>query len=112
MVYDKYTEKRIDNAIKHFKRRKYILEAHKTKESLITWRNNIIANQKRHNYNNEYERLVGILSNKAITHVGTSAQLEARVKHLESLGAKAVTGLNGSKKKQTYDEIKAEVNRA
>ena len=54
---------------------------------------------------------MGILSNKAITHVGTSAQLEARVKHLESLGAKAVTGLNGSKRKQTYDEIKAEVSK-
>ena len=111
MVYDKNTEKHIDNAIKHFKRKKDELEAHQTKAALITLRKSFIENQKRHNYNNEYERLIGILTNKAITHVGTSAQLEARVKHLESLGAKAVTGLNGSKKKQTYDEIKAEVNR-
>ena len=109
MTYDKNTEKHIDNLIRGFKRKKDELEAHKTKESLITWRNNIIANQKRHNHNNEYERLVGILSNKAITHVGTSAQLENRVKQLEQLGARAVTGLNGNKKKQTYDEIMSQV---
>ena len=69
-----------------------------------------IENQKRHNYNNEYERLIGILSNKAITHSGNTDQLENRVKQLEQMGARAVTGLNGNKKKQTYDEIKAMVN--
>ena len=110
MVYDKYTEKHIDNAIKHFKRKKDELEAHQTKAALITLRKKWIENQKRHNYNNEYERLIGILSNKAITHSGNTEQLENRVKQLEQMGARAVTGLNGNKKKQTYDEIKAMVN--
>ena len=110
MVYDKNTEKHIDNAIRHFKRKKDELEAHQTKAALITLRKSFIENQKRHNYNNEYERLIGILSNKAITHSGNTEQLENRVKHLETLGARAVTGLNGNKKKQTYDEIKAMVN--
>ena len=111
MVYDKNTEKHIDNAIKHFKRKKDELEAHQTKAALITLRKSFIENQKRHNYNNEYERLIGILTNKAITHSANRDQLESRVKQLETLGARAVTGLNGTKKKQTYDEIKAEVNR-
>ena len=111
MVYDKNTEKHIDNAIRHFKRKKDELEAHQTKAALITLRKSFIENQKRHNYNNEYERLIWVLTNKAITHSGNKAQLESRVKHLESLGARAVTGLNGSKKKQTYDEIKAEVSK-
>ena len=111
MVYDKNTEKHIDNAIRHFKRKKDELEAHQTKAALITLRKSFIENQKRHNYNNEYERLIGVWTNKAITHSGNKAQLESRVKHLESLGARAVTGLNGSKKKQTYDEIKAEVGK-
>ena len=111
MVYDKNTEKHIDNAIKHFKRKKDELEAHQTKAALITLRKSFIENQKRHNYNNEYERLIGILTNKAITHSANTAQLESRIKDLEAKGARAVTGLNGSKKKQTYDEIKAEVNR-
>ncbi len=69
-----------------------------------------MENQKRHNYNNEYERLIGVLTNKAITHSGNTEQLENRVKQLETLGARAVTGLNGNKKNQTYDEIKAMVN--
>ena len=111
MVYDKNTEKHIDNAIKHFKRKKDELEAHQTKAALITLRKSFIENQKRHNYNNEYERLIGVLTNKAITHSGNKAQLETRVKQLEQMGARAVTGLNGSKKKQTYDEIKAEVSK-
>ena len=110
MVYDKNTEKHIDNAIRHFKRKKDELEAHQTKAALITLRKSFIENQKRHNYNNEYERLIGILSNKAITHSGNTEQLENRVKQLEQMGARAVTGLNGNKKKQTYDEIKAMVN--
>ena len=110
MVYDKNTEKHIDNAIRHFKRKKDELEAHQTKAALITLRKKWIENQKRHNYNNEYERLIGILSNKAITHSGNTEQLENRVKQLEQMGARAVAGLNGNKKKQTYDEIKAMVN--
>ena len=110
MTYDKNTEKHIDNAIRHFKRKKDELEAHQTKAALITLRKKWIENQKRHNYNNEYERLIGILSNKAITHSGNTEQLENRVKQLEQMGARAVTGLNGNKKKQTYDEIKAMVN--
>jgi len=109
-VYDKNTEKHIDNAIRHFKRKKDELEAHQTKAALITLRKSFIENQKRHNYNNEYERLIGVLTNKAITHSGNTEQLENRVKQLETLGARAVTGLNGNKKKQTYDEIKAMVN--
>ena len=110
-MYDKNTEKHIDNAIRHFKRKKDELEAHQTKAALITLRKSFIENQKRHNYNNEYERLIGVLTNKAITHSADKAQLETRVKQLEQMGARAVTGLNGSKKKQTYDEIKAEVSK-
>jgi len=110
MTYDKNTEKHIDNAIRHFKRKKDELETHQTKAALITLRKKWIENQKRHNYNNEYSRLIGILSNKAITHAGNTDQLENRVKQLEQKGARAVAGLNGNKKKQTYDEIKAMVN--
>ena len=111
MVYDKNTERHLDNAIRHFKRKKDELEAHQTKAALITLRKSFIENQKRHNYNNEYERLIGVLTNKAITHSGNNKQLEERVKQLEQMGARAVTGLNGNKKKQTYDEIKAEVGK-
>ena len=110
MVYDKYTERHIDNAIQHFKRKKDELEAHQTKAALIMWRKSFIENQKRHNYNNEYERLIGVLSNKTITHSANKSQLESRVKGLEQLGARATVGLNGGNKKETYSEIMAKVN--
>ena len=110
MVYDKYTEKHIDKAIKHFKRKKDELEAHQTKASLIMLRKSYIENQRRHNYNNEYERLIGVLTNKTITHSANSGHLKSKVKELEQMGARAITGLNCNKKKQTYDEIKAMVN--
>ena len=42
MVYDKNTEKHIDNAIRHFKRKKDELEAHQTKAALITLRKSFI----------------------------------------------------------------------
>ena len=47
MVYDKNTEKHIDNAIRHFKRKKDELEAHQTRASLITLRKSFIENQKK-----------------------------------------------------------------
>ena len=109
MVYDKYTEKALDQAMQGFKRKKDELEIHSTKPALIKLRNSFIENQKRHNYNMEYERLISVLNNKVITHVGNKAQLESRVKQLETLGSKAVTGID-PRKKQTYDEIKAMVN--
>ena len=105
MVYDTNTEEHIDNAIRQFKHKKDELWSHQTKAALITLRKSFIENQKRHNYNNEYERLIGVLTNKAITHSGNTAQLESRVKQLETLGARAVTGLNGNKTNQTYDEM-------
>ena len=108
MVYDTYTAKRINNAIDKFKRKQRELEIHQTKPGLIKLRNSFIDNQKRHNYNNEYERLIGLLTNKAITHSANKSQLESRMKHLESLGSKAVTGID-PRKKETYDEIMSKV---
>ena len=111
MVYDRYTQNAVSKTIEQLSRKKKEYEVHQAKPALIKLRNSYIENQKRHNCNNEYERLIGVLTNKAITHSGNKAQLETRVKQLEQMGARAVTGLNGSKKKQTYDEIKAEVSK-
>ena len=108
MVYDTYTAKHINNAIDKFKRKQKELEIRQTKPGLIKFRNSIIDNQKRHNYNNEYERLIGVLTNKAITHSANTSQLESRMKQLETLGSKAVTGID-PRKKETYDEIMSKV---
>ena len=108
MVYDTYTAKHINNAIDKFKRKQKELEIRQTKPGLIKFRNSIIENQKRHNYNNEYERLIGVLTSKAITHSANTSQLESRMKQLETLGSKAVTGID-PRKKETYDEIMSKV---
>ena len=110
MVYDKYTENAINKYINKFKRKKEELEARQTKPALIKITNAWIANQKKHNYNMEYERLVGILSNKTITHSANKAQLKDRIKTLEHLGSSAVTGID-PRKKQTYEEIRKEAER-
>ena len=110
MVYDRYTEKAIDKYINKFERKKKELEIHETRPALIKLRNSIIASQKKHNYNMEYERLIGILSNKTITHSANKAQLEGRMKNLEHLGSTAVTGID-PRKRQTYEEIKAELGK-
>ena len=110
MVFDKNKKKAVNKTIEQLSRKKKEYEVHQTKPALIKLRNSFIENQKRHNYNNEYERLIGVLTNKAITHSGNNAQLETRMKALENLGSKAVTGID-PRKKQTYDEIKAEVSK-
>ena len=108
MVYDIYTAKHINNAIDKFKRKQKELDIHQTKPGLIKLRNSFIENQKRHNYNNEYERLICVLTSKAITHSANTSQLESRMKQLETLGSKAVTGID-PRKKETYDEIMSKV---
>ena len=110
MVYDKYTENAINKYINKFERKKKELEVHQTKPALIKLRNSFIANQKKHNYNMEYERLIGLLSNKTITHSANKTQLNDRMKKLEILGSLAVTGID-PRKRQTYEEIKAEAER-
>ena len=51
MVYDKYTEKAIDKAVQHL-RKKDELEVRQARPALIKITNSWLANQKRHNYIN------------------------------------------------------------
>ena len=98
MVYDRYTEKAIDTYINKFERKQKELEIHDTRPALIKLRNAYIANQKRHNYNSESERLISILSNKTITLSADKAQLESRIKTVEQLGSSALIGIDPRKK--------------
>ena len=111
MVYDRHTQNAVNKTIEQLSRKKKEYEVRQTKPALIKLRNSFIENQKRHNYNNEYERLIGILSNKVITHSGNNKQLNERMKTLENLGSKAVTGID-PRKKQSYSEIMNEVSKA
>ena len=53
---------------------------------LTTYRKHIIDTQHRINYQNEYDRIRGYLSNRSILPAGTVESLEKRKKFLKGLG--------------------------
>ena len=53
---------------------------------LKTFRNAVTASQRRMNYQNEYDRVQGYLSNRSILPPATIESLEARKKFLNNLG--------------------------
>ena len=103
-------DKHIINYLHHFKRQQKIFDAHATKASSVILRKKFLDDQKRTNYQNEYDRIRGELSSTAVTNThGTKAHLENRVRQLERLGASATQHMNG--KKHTYDDLKREVTK-
>lgn len=68
------------------------LEAHKTKAASIHFRRKTLERQKVANYQNEYDRLMGLMGTSKLGHT-TKAKLKHRAKELESLGARAVQGI-------------------
>ena len=55
---------------------------------LKTFRKAVIDSQRRMNYQNEYDRVQGYLSNRSILPPATIESLEASKKFLENLGFK------------------------
>jgi hypothetical protein len=49
----------------------------------------MLLNQKKHNYQLEYDRIRGVLNSNLIPNT-TKNMIKDRMKHLEELGAKAV----------------------
>jgi len=78
----------IDNATSNFlnnmKRQRDILKARQTKASLIVLRNKLLNDQKRNNYQSEYDRIKSLLQDSMLK--GTSKKhIEDRVKTLENM---------------------------
>ena len=69
----------------NMKRERDIMKARETKAGLITLRKHILDKQKRDNYQNEYDRIRGILENSMLPGI-SKAHLEDRVKKLKDLG--------------------------
>ena len=82
-------EKAVKNRLNHYKILKTKLEAVQTKSALISLRNQFIQDQKRMNYQTEYDRVRGELSRSNLQGV-TVEKLKDRQNVLEKLGAKAV----------------------
>ena len=82
----------IANKLNYFKNLQRQLDAHITKQASINLRKEWLEKQKI-NYVNEYDRIRGLISQNLVKGQSV-AGLEHRKKHLESLGVRALDGLN------------------
>ena len=98
-------EKAVKNRLNHYKILKTKLEAVQTKSALISLRNQFIQDQKRMNYQTEYDRVRGELSRSNLQGV-TVEKLKNRQNVLEKLGAEAM-----SSSTQTRPYVKDTVDR-
>ena len=78
----------------YYKRMKKLLEARQTQVDLLSMRRKAIQDSNRLNYQNEYNRLAGVLENSNPgLHGNSRARLEQRQQELMALGAQAVDGI-------------------
>ena len=89
MTHSKGMQRHITNKLHYFKNLQKQLDAHATKVSSIRLRKEWLEKQKIMNYQNEYDRVLGMISQNTLK--GKSiASFDDRKKHLEKLGAIAV----------------------
>lgn len=83
-----YTQKQLH----YMKQLQSQLDAHRTKAASIHFRKRVLERRKVANYQNEYDRLMGLMGTSNLGHT-TKVKLQRRIKELESLGAMAVNGI-------------------
>ena len=93
MTNSKDMQRHITNKLHYFKNLQKQLDAHATKVASIRLRKEWLEKQKKMNYQNEYDRVLGMISQNTVK--GKSiASLDKRKKELEMLGAIAVGGIS------------------
>ena len=89
MTNSKDMQRHITNKLHYFKNLQKQLDAHATKVASIRLRKEWLEKQKKINYQNEYDRVLGMIPQNTVK--GKSiASLEKRKTDLEKLGAIAV----------------------
>ena len=78
-------EQAIENQLNYYKRQRNIIKAHHTKASLISLRKDWLDRQTKNNYQNEYDRIRGVLTNSMLPGV-TKDSLDKRVAKLKEMG--------------------------
>ena len=87
---DKLSES-IQRHLSYYKTLQQQLDAHQTKASSIRLRKQWIERQKVSNYQNEYDRIRGMIAQNVIKHGdNTNEALQKRAKHLKGLGAQII----------------------
>ena len=85
-------DKHISNRLHYFKNLQKQLDAHSTKASSIALRKQWLDNQKKINYQSEYDRIRSQIEHNTVKGVSTES-LKERRKHLAKLGAKVIDGI-------------------
>ena len=85
----KHLEDSIRNRIDCWKRVKHTMEMHETKQKSILFRKQILDDRVRANYQNEYERLRGVIAHTVVPEQ-TRQRLINRVGQLQNLGIQAL----------------------
>ena len=83
-------DKIIAKKLNYYKQLQKKLDAYNTKASSLTFRKHILERQKLNNYQNEYDKIRGLLSKTTVRNV---PDLEKRKSELEKLGAIAVNSI-------------------
>ena len=82
----------IASKLHYYKQLQKQLDAHQTKEASIVLRKKFLERQKVANYQNEYDRIRGMIAQN--DRKGVSVEhLKEKKKALEKLGARAVDGI-------------------
>jgi len=74
---------------RHYEELQKLLDAYQTRLASIEFRNNVLRRQKKHNYQLEYDRIRGILTQSNIPHT-TRQMVIKREQVLKQVGVKAV----------------------
>ena len=80
-------QKAIKNNLHYYNQVKAKNDAHRTKAVSVDLRKEYLEKQKRNNYQNEYDRIRGVISQSSTAN---HTPLEDRKKTLEKLGAKII----------------------
>ena len=78
------------HGLHYAKNLKDTMEAYNTKTASITFRKKLLDDQKKHNYQSEFEKVRGILA-QSNQPFQTVQRLKARQAELKALGAQAIT---------------------
>ncbi len=96
-------EKQVKRNIKYQEQVQRKIEAHKTRAALIELRRDWIQNQKKNNYRNEYQRLIGELAHSALPGQ-TVENIKDRMRKLEVLSQESL-GKVGKGERLDYNAL-------
>ena len=85
----KHLENSIRNKLDYWKKVKRTMEMHETKQKSILFRKQVLDDRVRANYQNEYERLRGVIAHTVVPEQ-TRQRLISRIGQLQNLGAQAL----------------------